>query len=259
MMVVRPELVEGDLQEEEDSRTIREISRMADSIEPALQTTYDCPGLQEGGKMPLLDLAVWVARLEKEEGRREWEVVWEYYRKPCSSRTVMLARSAMPDRVKRSTLTQEAIRIMKNTSLSIPWSRRAELLSDFSLRLKLSGYSERYRETVIRSALAAWSTMVEEHKSGQHPLYREREWRKEERRRAKGEEKPRLVQEARRPNKRLPCVLSHVSGRPPGFQVEEGAGGGEEEQRGPGEGLCCREVGSASLSLAVQQPTRRGG
>ena len=57
------------------------MSRMANSIEPALQTTYDCLVLQEGGKMPLLDLQTWVGRVEK-EGRWEWEVQWEYDRKP---------------------------------------------------------------------------------------------------------------------------------------------------------------------------------
>jgi hypothetical protein len=93
----------------------------------------------------------------------------------------MLARSAMADRTKRSTLTQEAIRILRNCSLSVPWSRRAELLSDFCLRLKLSGYTERFRETVVRSALAAWSKLLELDRTGERPLYRERGWRREER------------------------------------------------------------------------------
>ena len=30
--------------------------------------------------MPLLSLDVWVARIEKERGRQEWETLWEYYR-----------------------------------------------------------------------------------------------------------------------------------------------------------------------------------
>ena len=59
---------------------MREVSKMADSICPVLKTTFDCPGLQECGKMPLLSLKVWVARIEKEGGRQEWETLWEYYR-----------------------------------------------------------------------------------------------------------------------------------------------------------------------------------
>ena len=180
-MEVMPELVVVDMDEKEDVRTMREISRMADSICPVLKTTFDCPGLQESGKMPLLNLQVWVERVEKEGGRREWETVWEYYRKPCATRTLMLARSAMGDRTKRAALTQEAIQILRNCSRSLPWDRRAFHLSDFCLRMKISGYGEKYRETIIRSALTAWEKQVEMDRTGERPLYRPREWQKEER------------------------------------------------------------------------------
>ena len=131
--------------------------------------------------MPLLNLQVWVKRVEKEGGRREWETVWEYYRKPCATRTLMLARSAMGDRTKRAALTQEAIQILRNCSRSLPWDRRAFHLSDFCLRMKISGYGEKYRETIIRSALTAWEKQVEMDRTGERPLYRPREWQKEER------------------------------------------------------------------------------
>ena len=189
-MVVNPDLIEGDLQEKEDVRTMTEISKMADSICPALKTTFDCPGLQESGKVPVLDLQQWVDWVVREdEDGGDWQVLWEFYRKPCSARTVMLARSAMPERTKRSTLTQEAIRILRNTSPAIPWERKAELLSDFSLRLKLSGYGERYRLTIIQSTLAAWERLVELDRTRERPLYRERGWKKDERRREKEKKK----------------------------------------------------------------------
>ena len=163
---------------------------MADSICPVLKTTFDCPGLQANGKMPLLNLQVWVQRVKKqtgegEEGRTEWEVLWEYYRKPCSTRTLMLARSAMSDRTKRSALTQEAIQILRSCSMSLPWTRKAQLLSDFSLRMKISGYSERYRETIFKSAISAWRKQVEMDRTGEHPLYRKRDWKKDERKKQK--------------------------------------------------------------------------
>ena len=180
-MEVRQELVEMDLEVREDTRTMRELSLMADSLCPVLKTTFDCPGLQESGQMPLLNLQVWVERVNKGGGGAEWEVMWEYYRKPCSTRTLMLARSAMSDRTKRSALTQEAIQILRNCSRSLPWTRRAAHLSDFSLRMKISGYSEKYRATVISSAIAAWEKQLEMDRTGEQPLYRPREWRKEQR------------------------------------------------------------------------------
>jgi hypothetical protein len=97
------------------------------------------------------------------------------------------AKSSLPSTIqtKRSTLTQEAVRILRNCSLSVPWSRRADLLSDLSLRLKLSGYTEHFRATVIRSALAAWDRLLELDRTGQQPLYRDRAWQRDRRNREK--------------------------------------------------------------------------
>ena len=101
----------------------------------------------------------------------------------------MLARSAMPDTVKRSTLTQEVLRILRNTSPSLPWEEKADMLSDFCLRMKISGYRERYRETIIRSALAAWDKVEEKDRTGERPLYRDKGWKREERREEKEKKK----------------------------------------------------------------------
>ena len=87
----------------------------------------------------------------------------------------------MSDRTKRAALTQEAIQILRNCSRSLPWDRRASHLSDFCLRMKISGYGEKYRETIIRSALTAWEKQVEMDRAGERPLYRPREWQREER------------------------------------------------------------------------------
>ena len=49
------------------------------------------------------------------------------------------------------------------------------------VKMKNSGYGERYRVQILNSAFKAYETMVEEDKNGTKPLYRERSWRKEER------------------------------------------------------------------------------
>jgi hypothetical protein len=87
----------------------------------------------------------------------------------------------MPDRTKRASLTQEAVRILRNCSEDIPWTRRAEFLSDLCLRMKMSGYGERYRQTIIQSALKAWDRMLEADRSGARPLYRDSAWLKQHR------------------------------------------------------------------------------
>ena len=44
-MDVKQELLETNLEEQEDVRTMREINNLADSICPELKTTFDCPEL----------------------------------------------------------------------------------------------------------------------------------------------------------------------------------------------------------------------
>ena len=51
--------------------------------------------------------------------------------------------------------------------------------------MKVSGYAERYRQTIIASALVAWDKMQEENRSGVRPLYKDNTWKREERQRQK--------------------------------------------------------------------------
>ena len=49
------------------------------------------------------------------------------------------------------------------------------------LRLKYSGYDQRFRTEVVRSALKAYNRMIELDASGEQPLYRLREYKRLER------------------------------------------------------------------------------
>ena len=112
--------------------------------------------------------------------RPDGHILYEFYRKEMVSRLLILARSAMLAKVKRSTIIQEAIRILKNTGMEVPWERVVEMLSDLCLRMKESGYPAKYRENVILTALSVWEKMVEMDRSGTRPLHKENGWRKEE-------------------------------------------------------------------------------
>ena len=55
--------------------------------------------------------------------------------------------------------------------------------------MKISGYPELYRKTIIESALAAWDKILLEDQFGLKPLYRSNDWMKEERRKEKEKKK----------------------------------------------------------------------
>ena len=101
----------------------------------------------------------------------------------------MPAMSAMPASVKKTSLTQYGLRILRNTKLEVPWPEKAAMLSEFSARLRDSGYSQRFRQEVIRSILSGWDRMVKEQEAGRRPINRSRSWQKERRRQDKQRKK----------------------------------------------------------------------
>ena len=61
----------------------------------------------------------------------------------------------------------------------------ANILTDFSVRMKISGYNERYRLNVIQSALQIWMKQNDEDMRCIRPLYRMKDWNKINRKREK--------------------------------------------------------------------------
>ena len=96
--------------------------------------------------LPILDLQVKVQKVDAAS-----KIFYYYYRKPMANWQVMPAKSAMPASVKQISLTQYGLCILRNTKLEVPWSEKAKTLSEFSARLRNSGYNQRYRQEVIHS------------------------------------------------------------------------------------------------------------
>ena len=57
------------------------------------------------------------------------------------------------------------------------------------VKLKNSGYGEKYRKEILDSALKGFEKMLEEDRNGTKPLFRNRSWKKEERENRKKERK----------------------------------------------------------------------
>ena len=65
--------------------------------------------------------------------------MYEFYRKPMANPITIPAESAYLWSNKFVTLRQEALRILRNTYPLLPWETKTGHLSDFSLRMKISG------------------------------------------------------------------------------------------------------------------------
>ena len=155
-----------------DQRTVREFVKLGSSVNPDIQLTGDCPSNYTSGKMPALDTLLWV------EGGR---VLYEHYHKPMANPLVMMECSAMPIKVKRTTLTQEVVRIQRNTSTKLPTETLVKHLDEFSARMKASGYQERFRFEVIKAGVEGFEKMAKTELEGGRPINRPRTWEADKR------------------------------------------------------------------------------
>ena len=175
-MILHPHLVEEDLAVPSDTRTAKEIAKMGSSISQMISLTWDCPSNNANKKMALLDTEVWV------EENKVW---YEHYRKPMANPLLMMEMSAMPAKVKRTTLVQEVVRIRRNTRPGLPWDVTVKHLNEFCKRMKASGYNQQYRFQVLKSGMEGYEKMLETERRGGRPINRRRSWGEDERQKKK--------------------------------------------------------------------------
>ena len=92
---------------------------------------------------------------DKVTGEASVNVLHEFYYKDVASKTVVNSRSAIHEKAKRTILTQEVIRIMRNCSRLLPWKEVCGHIDEFCMRMQYSGYTKAFRAQVIRTALHA--------------------------------------------------------------------------------------------------------
>ena len=166
-MIMKEECVSSDEEEQPDLRSMREIVKMGSSINPMIQLTGDCPTKNNQDMMPVLDLACWI-----EDGM----IWWQHYHKPMTNFYLIMANSAMSWKVKRTALTQEVVRILRNCKIELPWEKKVVHLNELTARMKASGYSAEFRFQVIKAGIAGFDKMVENEKAGGRPVNRPRSW-----------------------------------------------------------------------------------
>ena len=82
-----------------DQRTMVMLRDLADTLDPNLTFTFDCPSLNANGRMPILDIQVWV---------QGTQIRHTFFGKPCAPNSVIDSRSAVFTRTKRNTPFSEA-------------------------------------------------------------------------------------------------------------------------------------------------------
>ena len=79
---------------------------------------------------------------------------------------------------------------MLNCSRNLNWERdTVPFLNDYMRRMMEAGYKESYRKAILTNALSIYHKKIEDDEEGKRPLFRDKNWKKEERKREKERKK----------------------------------------------------------------------
>ena len=113
--------------------TMEIVQEVANSMCPMINLTVETPCNFKNGKLPILDIQTSIN--DKEMNR----IDFEFFEKTTKNPLVILANSALSWSKKRTILTQEGLRRLRNTKLELGPKIQNSYLNLFMLKLKWSG------------------------------------------------------------------------------------------------------------------------
>ena len=176
-IVYNPEKVEEDSKLPDDKRTMEIVKKIANDIEGMIKMTVDVPSNYEDEKLPVLDTKVWLNKRN--------QLLYSFYEKPMKNRSVISKNSALPMKQKITIQTQEVFRRLHNTKYDLDEEIRDEILSKFMEDIKISGYNERERKTILKGGILTYEKLRKKESDGIRPFYRPGNYKKEERKKKK--------------------------------------------------------------------------
>ena len=157
------------------------IKQIANEIHRSIEIETDTPAMHDDKKQPILDLKVWQETRKQPDGTLTSKVIHEFYHKEIGNKAVTNAKSAMSMQAKRNILTAEMLRVMLRCSPLLDWSKTANHASEMNKRMQYSGYNHQFRKQITHSALNKYKDIVEKDRTGECPMYRNKNWKKNER------------------------------------------------------------------------------
>ena len=173
--------VDEDKNTPKDKRTMDLIKQIGDSIHMSIVLGGDVPSNHTDGKVPILDLKVWIEDIETPNGKKRY-IMHEHCSKQVSSKLLIHRDAALSMSTKRTVLTQQCLRVMLNCSPKLDRKTVERHLNYFMLRMQVSKYDKSFRYEVIKSAYNAYDKIKEKGTSDGIPMYRNKTYKSNERR-----------------------------------------------------------------------------
>ena len=166
-LTIHLEAIQEDETKPPDETTAIVLRSIANSIMPMIKMEEDFPSNHPSGKLPILDLEVWI-----EDG----EVRHHFYKKRMANRKLVQAKSAFSV-AKRSILVEEGMRRLRNCSPELSWAEKISFLNRFSSDMRYSGHGESFRLTVLKRVIGRYQAELSNHLEGRKKMFRSREER----------------------------------------------------------------------------------
>ena len=151
----------------DESVSMEIVRQIAQEVDPMIKLTVEVPSDHKDGKLRVLDIKL---NVNREMGNR---IDYEFYEKSTKHPKVLLADSAINSSSKRTILTQECLRRLRNTKIELGEDVRNMYLNQFMVKLKNSGYKKNYRIQILQSATKAFDKMVHDDKLGIKPVQKQ--------------------------------------------------------------------------------------
>ena len=108
-------------------------------------------------------------------------IIHTFFEKPVACKVTLPYSSAHSMKMKMAVLVEEGIRRMRNNSRGLDWEVRRNVMAQFSMKMRRSGYPETTRHQVIKTVCERWDRASQEVDDGVRPIHRPREWKRKER------------------------------------------------------------------------------
>ena len=171
----------------EEARTARELLKAMNSIFTNIQFTSEIPEDFPDKRLPTLDFSCWIetdddmkrnsSKVEEQEGENSAEparrkVLYSFFEKTMNSPFCILERSALPENTKISSLSQEVVRRMLNTSEMVRQEERNAILETFITKLRVSGYRQEQTKRIVEAGLKGYEGKLEKARKSGEDIHR---------------------------------------------------------------------------------------
>ena len=145
-------------------KTVEVVCDMMNDVSGFLKMTMETCTDFDDETLPTLDMRLWIGNDNR--------TMYSFFEKPMSSNQVIQRKSAMPENMRMSTLNQEMVRRMMNTSELLDIKVRVGVVDDYCQKLCNSGYSKEQTLRVVTGGLTCYEKRVDISKDKDSLKYR---------------------------------------------------------------------------------------